>query len=308
MTDSYIAFNEYKIKAAQPTFSVASGTYNNELNVTRTTSTLGASIYYTIEGSEPSPINGYLYNGPVLISKCLTLKAIAYKEDMELSNITSATYNLVVSNPIVSPGFGNISSPILVTISCSTNAAIIKYTLDGSIPTISNGNFYTGPILIDKTITLKIFAYKNDWTSSSVVSGRYIMWNNQVVDSSQGAGHFSSLKRDNNVHIHIAYYDSINKKLKYATNRNGYWENFIIDNISDTGMFTNLAIDNNNNVHIVYYDNTNKDLKYAHNQNGTFVINTILSDDDVGKYADIDIDINNNVHIVCYNETDTKLI
>lgn len=308
MTDSYIAFNEYKIKAAQPTFSVASGTYNNDLNVTITTSTLGASIYYTIDGSDPSPINGYLYNGPVLISKSLTLKAVAYKENMEISNISSAAYNLVVLNPTVSPTFGNISNPTLVSISCSTNGAIIKYTLDGSIPSINNGDFYTGPILIDKTTTLKIFAYKNGWTSSSLISGRYIMWSNQVIDSNQGTGQFSSIKRDSNGNIHVAYYDSINKKLKYATNRNGFWENFIVDNVSDTGMFANIAIDNDNYVHIVYYDNTNKDLKYANNKNGSFEINVLLSENDVGKYADIAIDLNNKIHIVCYDETNSKLI
>lgn len=308
MTDSTIAIRTYYIRAATPTFSVPTGTYYNDQNVTISTTTTGASIYYTLDGSDPTPTNGTLYTGPVLINKSATLKAVAYKDNMELSPVASATYTLVVSTPTVSPAFGNLASPTLVTISCSTNAAVIKYTLDGSIPSMTNGLFYTGPILIDKTTTLKVFAYKNGWTPSNVLAGRYYFWKNEVADNNYGTGQYTVLKKDSNGDIHIVYYDEINRKLKYSTNKTGVWQTITIDNNSDTGLFNSVYIDSNNNIHVSYYDNTNQDLKYANNITGTFQNYTLLSDGNIGKYSDIIVDNNNFVHIVCYDETNEKLV
>jgi len=79
---------------AAPSFSPAGGTYGSAQSVTITTSTSGASIRYTVDGSTPSSTAGTLYSIPVSISATTTLKAIAFASGMTNSSVTSATYSI----------------------------------------------------------------------------------------------------------------------------------------------------------------------------------------------------------------------
>ena len=54
------------------------GTYGTAQLVTISTTTNGATIRYTTDGSTPSEIAGTVYSSPVTISADLTLQAIAY--------------------------------------------------------------------------------------------------------------------------------------------------------------------------------------------------------------------------------------
>ena len=51
-------------QAAAPTFSPAAGTYTSAQTVTISTTTSGASIRYTTDGSTPSETAGTLYSAP----------------------------------------------------------------------------------------------------------------------------------------------------------------------------------------------------------------------------------------------------
>ena len=53
---------------AAPTFSPAAGTYTSAQTVTISTTTSGASIRYTTDGSTPSETAGTLYSGPITVS------------------------------------------------------------------------------------------------------------------------------------------------------------------------------------------------------------------------------------------------
>jgi len=81
-------------QVAAPTFSPGGGNYGSAQNISITSTTGGASIRYTTDGSTPSETVGTLYSGPVNISSTTTLKAIAYESGMTDSNITSATYTI----------------------------------------------------------------------------------------------------------------------------------------------------------------------------------------------------------------------
>lgn len=78
-----------------PVFSPQSGTVftTESAVVTLTTATVGASIYYTTDGTEPSKENGTLYTdeGIVITSDC-TIKAVAVADGMADSRIISASY------------------------------------------------------------------------------------------------------------------------------------------------------------------------------------------------------------------------
>jgi len=87
---SFVGFAE-AATAAAPTFTPAAGAYTNVQTVAIATTTAGASIRYTIDGSTPSATAGILYAGPVTIGATTTLKAIAYKTGSTTSAVTCAS-------------------------------------------------------------------------------------------------------------------------------------------------------------------------------------------------------------------------
>ena len=65
--------------------------------MTISTTTAGASIRYTTDGSTPSSTVGTVYSGPVSVSSSMTLKAIAYASGMTSSSVTTATYTITAA-------------------------------------------------------------------------------------------------------------------------------------------------------------------------------------------------------------------
>jgi len=74
------------------TFSPNSGEVTSGTTVTLTTSTAGATIYYTTDGTEPT-ISSTQYNGPITITAATTIRAIAINVAGS-SPISSATYTI----------------------------------------------------------------------------------------------------------------------------------------------------------------------------------------------------------------------
>lgn len=79
---------------AAPSFNPAAGSYSGAQSVTISTTTSGASIRYTLDGSTPTSTSGTVYSGPVTISTSSTLKAVAYKSGMTDSTVTSGAYTI----------------------------------------------------------------------------------------------------------------------------------------------------------------------------------------------------------------------
>ena len=78
--------------AMQPTFSVEAGNFCVPFEVTISSETENASIYYTTDGSDPDDVNGTLYEGAITISSTCTLKAKAYADGLAASFEQSALY------------------------------------------------------------------------------------------------------------------------------------------------------------------------------------------------------------------------
>jgi len=78
---------------ATPVFSPAGGPKVNSPTVTITTSTSGATIRFTLDGSAPTATTGQVYTDPILLDGANnTLRAIAVKSGQPDSPITSGMY------------------------------------------------------------------------------------------------------------------------------------------------------------------------------------------------------------------------
>lgn len=190
---------------AAPTFNPPAGTYSSAQSVVISTTTSGAAIRYTTDGTTPTSTTGTLYSGPVNVSTTATLKAIAYESGFTDSPVSSAAYTIqsastptatptprpsptptaaatatatgvpVVSAPTFNPPAGTYTSARSVAISTTTAGAAIRYTTDGSTPTASTGILYSGPVTVSVTTTVKAIAYESGFANSPVSSASYII-------------------------------------------------------------------------------------------------------------------------------------
>lgn len=166
--------------AAAPLFSPEPGTFDSVPQlVTMATSTTGAVIRYTIDGSTPSAEYGTEYGGsPVVLESTSTLKAVASKPGLAASPISSGEYILsgTAATPTFSPGGGTFTVTQYVAISTATPGALIRYTVDGSQPTPEYGTVYAGtPVTLAVTRTLRAVAYLDGLESSMVASADYVI-------------------------------------------------------------------------------------------------------------------------------------
>ncbi len=88
----------------------ARGVHAAPVNVTLASSTAGASIRYTLDGSLPSATNGTLYSAPILLSTTTTVRAVALAAGLSPSSISTDTYvfpETVGAQGTGIPGFPN---------------------------------------------------------------------------------------------------------------------------------------------------------------------------------------------------------
>ncbi len=80
--------------ASTPAFSLAAGSYVNTQTITITDSTPHAAIYYTTDGSTPTPESS-LYGGSIVVPASETVRAIAVATGYTISAVGSAAYVIV---------------------------------------------------------------------------------------------------------------------------------------------------------------------------------------------------------------------
>lgn len=95
------------------TATPAPGTVEIDTDVSLSTVTEGATIYYTIDGSEPTQ-DSTEYTTPIKIDKDTTIKAIAIKEDMKNSIISTFKYTIPAEAPGDGEGDGTWANPFTV--------------------------------------------------------------------------------------------------------------------------------------------------------------------------------------------------
>ena len=160
--------------AATPTLNPGTGTYISVQTVTIADATTGATIYYTLDGTAPTSSSAR-FTAPLSISSTTTVNAIAVATGYNTSTVASATYTVnlpAAALPTFSVTAGTYTAVQIVTLSDTTPAATIYYTLDGTTPTISSAK-YSSPLSISSTTTLNAIAAAIGYTNSAAASVLY---------------------------------------------------------------------------------------------------------------------------------------
>ena len=116
--------------------------------------------------------NGNYVTAPGTGVMSATATTIGNNEKFNLISVNGVQPPLQVLTPTLSPAGGAYASAQSVTLSCATAGATIKYTLDGSTPTVASAT-YTAAINVSATTTIKAYALKSGLTDSSVATSNY---------------------------------------------------------------------------------------------------------------------------------------
>ncbi len=179
--------------AATPTSSLTPGTYVGAQTTTLSTTTPGAVICYTTDGTTPAAATpGTCSHGTqissgtsVSIPSTLTILAIATNAGYINSSVGSFAYTITsptASAPTSSLTPGTYVGAQTTTLSTTTTGGVICYTTDGSTPTAttpgtcSHGTSIaggSGSVPIPATLTIKALTTAVGYINSGVVSFAY---------------------------------------------------------------------------------------------------------------------------------------
>jgi hypothetical protein len=171
MFDSAESGATYTLSVATPTFSVPAGTYSQPQSISLSTTTGGAVIHYTTDGSIPTAASP-TYAAPIAVSKSIAIRAVAMANGLSDSAIATATYTLQAATPVYTPPAAYYLTPQFVEISSASPGATVYYTTDGSTPTTASTQ-YSRAILVATPTTIKSIAVIPGWTPSTVATASY---------------------------------------------------------------------------------------------------------------------------------------
>lgn len=163
--------------AARPKISPDRGLFEDHVNVFLTTTTIGGTIRYTVDGTIPNATSK-IFNpltDTLKITTTTTIKASTFIDGMYVSEVSTATLSIAppaLPNPVFVPSAGIYSDPLKMAINVAVPGSTIYYTLDGSTPTTAS-LLYTDSIHIDSTMRIRAFAVKEGRSPSQVMAATY---------------------------------------------------------------------------------------------------------------------------------------
>ncbi len=93
--------------------------------------------------------------------------------DSYLNGATLEEIPTAAAAPGITPAAGTYTGSVSVTLVNNAAGATLRYTTDGSTPSDTAGNDYTGPFTLNASATVKVVAIGGGWLASDVVSASY---------------------------------------------------------------------------------------------------------------------------------------
>ena len=170
---SEVVTAEYALgQCADPVFSLVDGAEfehsNQEVSIAWNNDGV---LRYTLDGSEPTA-ESPIYEGPFSFSESVVVKARVFSDDFFDSSVVTASLTRVwvnVATPVIDASSSFTGSKTKVSISCATEGAVVRYTLNGNEPN-SHSTKYTGPFYVTDRCTVKAYAAMPDYLNSEVAT------------------------------------------------------------------------------------------------------------------------------------------
>ena len=170
-------------------------TFEDSLTISMSSLVDGATIYYTVDGSEPT-IESTVYRKKFRIYSKTTIKAIAVSAGLTSSDAVVASYAPGrCANPVISltDGAEFAHSNLIVSIRWK-NDGVLRYTLDGTDPTAASP-IYEGPFTFSDSVELRAKVFSDDYFDSAVVTSRLTrVWENVATPQIDAADSFTGSK------------------------------------------------------------------------------------------------------------------
>lgn len=181
------------LTTARPVAAPPAGAYPASQTVALTCPSAGATIRYTLDGSQPT-ISSPRYTAPITIAASTTLQARGFGGQLEVrvgpftlrvpavfpSGVMTAAYVITgqqqqVATPVIAPATGLYRSELTATATTSTPSAELRYRLDEADPGPSDALVPAGGIAIDHSTVVSIRAFRSGWTDSAVARATYTL-------------------------------------------------------------------------------------------------------------------------------------
>jgi alpha-tubulin suppressor-like RCC1 family protein len=177
MPASNIATAVYTLQVATPTFSPTPTTYTTPQTVTLSTTTPGATLRYTLDGTTTPTASSPLYTGPLSIGTYSPIKVAGFRTGWTTSAVNAGTYTMnfgTLAAPTASPAAGTYTTSATVTFSAFAGATI-RCTAGPTTPPdpIASTPECATPIPVTTSKIIKAKAFHADYTSSVVTTVAY---------------------------------------------------------------------------------------------------------------------------------------
>ena len=185
-------------RVADVVSSVASGVYRTTQVISLETTDPEAEIRYSLDGTYPGLEEGLAYSGPFEVVENRQILAAAFREGYLQSDILSLSIVLEPEQVIVSLPEGTYTDDQMVSMTCATESAMIRYTLDGTDPTAKHGIVYDpdAGLTVSRSSELKAAAFITGWAASEITARNYTMQCADVVITEVDAASGSSREAD----------------------------------------------------------------------------------------------------------------
>jgi len=167
-TSSAVVVAAYVLQSLPPTVSLPAGTYLGNQQVVLSDATADTTIRYTLDGTLPTTASPTA-TGPIALPGSCTLTAVASRDGWTDSQALVVNYVLQVPTPTLAPAAGSYTAAPTIA---ASGAGTMRYTLDGSVPTVSSPELPAGFVL-DHSATVTVVAFRTGWIASAPVSAAY---------------------------------------------------------------------------------------------------------------------------------------
>ncbi len=167
LLSAVIAFSSaqlFSVEASAAGAMFCKVTYSNKYTyLSVTPSESGHVIRYTIDGSKPDE-DSKLYKSRLRASAAVTVRLVEYDKNGEEVDRKKITLKRKCCKPEIQTEI--TEEGVKVTLLCDSKDAVIYYSTNGKKPT-TKSKVYTEPFIVEDGTTIRAFAAKENWVTSS---------------------------------------------------------------------------------------------------------------------------------------------